>query len=218
MKICTDACILGAWFAATTRSARRVLDIGSGTGLLMMMLAQKLDARIDGIEIEQRCFEQLQNNVSQNGWSKRLRALHGDVRSFSSAERYDFIITNPPFFDNDVRSQDEREQLAKHSQQLSLTDLLGAIDKHLDVEGAFGILLPYHRWQHFHDLAIACGFFQHHQLFIRHSPLHPNFRAILQYGRQQPDSIGQTQMSIHKSGGGYSDEFVALLRDYYLYL
>lgn len=218
MKVCTDACILGAWFAATTGKVNRILDIGSGTGLLMMMLAQKVEAEIHGVEIDQACFQQLKKNISQNFWSSRLQAVHGDIRTYSPAAPYDFIITNPPFFENDLQSQDEREQLAKHSQQLSLGELLQSIDKHLHVDGTFGILLPHSRWTHFNDLAIASGFFLCKKLFIRHSPMHPHFRSLLQYSRKQVESIKEMDIIINKVEGGYTDQFVALMKDYYLYL
>lgn len=218
MKVCTDACILGAWFAATIGQVDRVLDIGSGTGLLMLMLAQKVEADIDGVEIEERCFEQLEINISHAPWSARVRASYGDIRTYSAAAPYSFIITNPPFYENDLVSADSGDQLAKHSQQLSLRELVESIDKHLNNQGTFGVLLPYHRWKYFDTLATGSGFHPLSKAFIRHSPSHPHFRAILHYGRQPGKKIEQTNLSIHKCEGGYSDEVSALLKDYYLYL
>ena len=124
MKVCTDACILGAWFGTKLPSNIRVLDIGSGTGLLIMMLAQNIEAAIDGIEIDLPAFKQLQENISQNEWKKRIHVYPGDIRNFSFPQQYDFIISNPPFFENDLASESLAEQTAKHSKDLSLDELI----------------------------------------------------------------------------------------------
>jgi tRNA1Val (adenine37-N6)-methyltransferase len=105
MKVCTDACILGAWFAAKIPEYCTVLDIGSGTGLLMMMLAQRTRSEIYGIEIDLSSYKQLKENISQNKWKERLKVFPGDARTYSFASKYDFIIVNPPFFENDLESE-----------------------------------------------------------------------------------------------------------------
>ena len=115
MKVCTDACILGAWFADTIAQRSSVLDIGSGTGLLMMMLAQRSQTPIHGIEIDPAAYEQLRENTGQNGWKDRLTVFNGDVRTFSFPQQYDFIISNPPFFEDDLQSANNREQPASPS-------------------------------------------------------------------------------------------------------
>src|SRR5580698_8970408 len=94
MKVCTDACILGAWFADKAPAYARILDIGSGTGLLMLMLAQKHKGEIRGIEIDLDAFHQLKANVDKCPWQHLLKAYPGDIRSFSFPERFDFIISN----------------------------------------------------------------------------------------------------------------------------
>src|SRR5688572_23080686 len=145
MKVCTDACILGAWFAPKIPDVGTVLDIGSGTGLLMMMLAQQSESEIHGIEIDLAAFKQLKENIGQNGWKERMKVFPGDARSFSFPMKYNFIISNPPFFENDLASDAEEEQVAKHSKMLKVEELVQAIDDNLDSQGSFGVLLPYHR-------------------------------------------------------------------------
>jgi tRNA1Val (adenine37-N6)-methyltransferase len=130
---------------------KKILDIGSGTGLIMLMLAQNTEAEINGIEIDPIAFQQLEENIQQNSWSPRLNVFQGDVRHFDFSERYDFIITNPPFFENDLLSTSKEEQTAKHSTALNFEELLQAIDKQLTAEGSFGILLPYHRESEFNQ-------------------------------------------------------------------
>jgi len=218
MKVCTDACILGAWFSAKIPQYATVLDIGSGTGLLMMMLAQRSQAEIHGIEIDLTAFKQLQENTSQNDWKERLKVFAGDARSFHFPLKYDFIISNPPFFENDLLSTSDREQVAKHSKHLTLEAHVEVIASNLQPHGAFGILLPYHRWQEFNKLALQQNFSLTEKLIVRHTPKHAPFRAILHYTRNQDHFAPDLELNIKDENGGYTREFVELLKDYYLYL
>lgn len=219
MKVCTDACILGAWFAEKVPNHAAILDIGSGTGLLMMMLAQKSKAVIHGIELDITCFRQLKKNISQNIWKERLKAFPGDVRAYSFPGKYDFIISNPPFFENDLAPQNEENKVARHSRELSLNELIDVIDRNLSDHGAFGILLPFDRWEYFNKMTGTKNFHLSETLFIKHSPSHEFSRAILHYSRNKENYIPEFEMSMHKQDDtGYTEEFVDLLKDYYLYL
>jgi tRNA1Val (adenine37-N6)-methyltransferase len=218
LKVCTDACILGAWFAAKVPDYSSILDIGSGTGLLMMMLAQKTSAEIHGIEINLDCFKQLKENISQNKWRERLKAFPGDARTFIFPNKYDFIISNPPFFENDLLSEKEDEQVARHSKTLSLEELVDVIDQNLQPDGGFGILLPYHRWEYFNNLASGKGFSVTEKLFVKQTPRHSHFRAILHYSRGKENFAPGFELVIQSEEGKYSSEFVELLKDYYLKL
>lgn len=219
MKVCTDACILGAWFSNRIAHYTTILDIGSGTGLLMMMLAQRSQAVINGIEIDPDCYKQLQDNISQHEWKERLAVFHGDVRSYALPQQYDFIITNPPFFENDLQGNNTQEQVAKHSTQLTLNELIKVIDRNLKPGGGFGILLPYHRWEYFNQLATQGGFHLTERLFVKQSPKHPYFRAILQYNRNQDAAVASaTELTIQQEDRTYTPAFTELMKDYYLYL
>ena len=218
MKVCTDACILGAWFSTKISQYSRVLDIGAGTGLLMMMLAQRAQAEIHGIEIDGAAFTQLQENTSQNDWKQRLQVFQGDARSFQFPHKYDFIISNPPFFESDLLSANDREQIAKHSKLLNLDELLPVIAGNLQPHGAFGILLPYHRWEYFHKLASQHNFSLIEKLVVKQTPKHAPFRVILHYTRNKVDWAPTIDLTIQQIDRAYTPEFAALLKDYYLYL
>lgn len=218
MKVCTDACILGAWFSAKIPEYATVLDIGSGTGLLMMMMAQRSHAEIHGIEIDLASFKQLKENISQNKWKERLKVFPGDARTYGFPMKYDFIITNPPFFEDDWQAEDERDQIAKHSKLLTLGELIPVISNNLQPHGAFGILLPYHRWEYFDKLASQQHFYLTEKLFIKQSLRHPYFRAILHYSRSREDFAPSFDLVIQKEDGSYTEDFIELLKDYYLYL
>jgi tRNA1Val (adenine37-N6)-methyltransferase len=219
MKVCTDACILGAWFADKAPAFARVLDIGSGTGLLMLMLAQKHKGDIRGIEIDLDAFHQLQDNVAKSPWRQLLRVYPGDVRSFSFPEKFDFIISNPPFFENDLPASSPTANLARHSKELTLSELLEAIDMNLSHKGSFGVLLPYHRTAWFEEQAVTRhGFTLNEKLLVRQTPRHDFFRSVLHFSRQKDNFIPITELSIQDDTGAYTEDFTELMQDYYLNL
>jgi tRNA1Val (adenine37-N6)-methyltransferase len=218
MKVCTDACILGAWFAEKAPAYSSVLDIGSGTGLLMLMLAQKHKGDIKGIELDLDAFRQLKANISKSPWRQQLKVFPGDVRFFSFPDRFDFIITNPPFYEGDLPAATEAANLARHSLELTLTELLGAIDANLSGEGSFGILLPYHRADWFARQAALSGFHLKEKLSVRQSSRHDFFRSILHFSRLRDNTIVTAELTIRDDAGAYTEDFVMLMKDYYLYL
>jgi len=218
MKVCTDACILGAWFSEKTPAYSSVLDIGSGTGLLMLMLAQKHKGEIQGIELDLSAFKQLKDNIGQSRWRGELKVFPGDVRQFNFPHKFDFIITNPPFYERDLETDSHARNLARHSKELTLAELLAAIDENLSAEGSFGILLPYHRVNYFEGLAASRHFHLRERLLVRQTPRHDLFRAVLHFSRNKENFIPETELSIQDERGQYTDEFVELMRDYYLKL
>jgi tRNA1Val (adenine37-N6)-methyltransferase len=216
MKVCTDACIFGAWFAEKIPSYSLILDIGSGTGILMLMLAQKNKAEIHGIEIALSCYKQLKENINSNDWKDRMTVFPGDVRQHSFQDQYDFIIANPPFFENDLPSASKNKNIAKHSKQLTLAELIKIIAVNLKPAGTFGVLLPEERSPYFEDLAFVQGFYLREKLLIRQTPKHPFFRAVLHFSRNKNELTSVYELIIKNESGNYTPEFSELMRDYYL--
>jgi tRNA1Val (adenine37-N6)-methyltransferase len=219
MKVCTDACILGAWFADKAPAYARILDIGIGTGLLMLMLAQKHKGDIRGIEIDLDAFHQLKDNIAKSSWRQLFKVYPGDVRSFSFPEKFDFIISNPPFYENDLPASSPTANLARHSKELTLSELLDSIDTNLSHNGSFGVLLPYHRAAWFEEQA-ATGhrFILKEKLLIKQTPRHDFFRSILHFSRQKDNFIPVTELTIQDTTGAYTEDFTELMKDYYLTL
>ncbi|MBK7433788.1 MAG: methyltransferase [Chitinophagaceae bacterium] len=214
MKVCTDACLFGASIPAG--NYRHILDIGTGTGLLSLMLAQKIpEANIDAVEIDADAATQAKENFNASPWGESLQVCHTDILSYSADKPYNLIISNPPFFEGDLQSDDESRNKAKHHTSLNLRQLLEVADRHLEPDGIFAILLPYHRLVYFEDLAREYGFHVNRKILIRQTPKHDFFRAILFLSNEKTDSV-TTEMSIRGSNNEYSEEFVGLLRDYYL--
>jgi tRNA1Val (adenine37-N6)-methyltransferase len=216
MKICTDSCILGAWTALRLDGVKKILDIGAGTGLLSLMLAQKSEALLDTIESDPESARQAEENIIQSPWPERIRLIEGDVRRFSFEDDYDFIITNPPFYESDLRSPVDKKNRARHDESLTLETLVTVIRSCLRANGAFSILLPFQRTEYFEKLARDNGFFLKEKLTIRQTPRHAPFRTICICGNRKPDSLAVEELTIKDDHGRNSFEFKDLMMDYYL--
>lgn len=218
MKVCTDACLFGAFVASRFQSAPsrlHVLDIGAGTGLLSLMLAQKIPgAQIDAVEIDKQAAEQAKENFKTSPWKDRLHTHHRPIQEFGF-NKYDLIISNPPFFDNDLKSENPKRNLALHSTALGLDDLLDIIQKHLGAGGRFAVLLPYHRSANFINHALLKDFHLQEEISVKQTSKHPYFRSMLLFGRNKV-AVKHSDMCIKEKNDDYSDEFKELLSDYYL--
>ena len=174
MKVCTDACILGAWVANTIEasSIKNILDIGCGTGLLSLMLAQKIEASIEAIEINLDAANQATENISNSPWSENIQVIHTSLQNFISSKKYDLIISNPPFYEDDLRSGDEHKNAAKHDTALKLVELILFVKDHLADKGIFAVLLPFQRVNYFEKRVNEYGLFIQEKLLIKQSPQH----------------------------------------------
>ncbi len=218
MKVCTDACLLGAYAASVLRNDElNILDIGTGTGLLALMLAQKTPAQIDAVEINEAAASQAAENVAASPWAANVRVIHTDIKTFPPGKKYDLIISNPPFFEDDLRSADQSKNDAKHNSGLTMTKLLKIIQQLLSTAGAATLLLPYARTAFVQATAAKMGFFVSAKIKVRPSPRHDFFRTILVLTQQEADLI-EEEIFIHDEQRNYSPRFASLLKDYYLKL
>jgi tRNA1Val (adenine37-N6)-methyltransferase len=226
LKVSTDSCLFGAWVASKVKGYKvegkrnkieNLLDIGAGTGLLMLMLAQQCEALIDGVEIDVASYEQAKENISASPWKERLCLLFGDVKQFAFEKKYDLIISNPPFYENDLKSDATNRNMAMHDTGLKLDELLQVVDKNLSDEGWFTVLLPYHRANKFIADAEVCDFWVIKRTDVKQTVNHSFFRTMLLFGRRIVESE-KDSVSIKDEKNEYTDAFVKLLKDYYLYL
>ena len=221
MKVCTDACLFGAYAAAAMvegkLTANNILDIGTGTGLLSLILAQKIPAQIDAVEIDKASYYQARENFEESPWKERLQIFHADILQFDSEKKYDCIISNPPFFEKDLKSEDEKKNAAKHDTALTLQQLLKVVVKNLDDGGIFLVLLPYHRINHCNEEAEKNGLYLSKKVLVKQTPLHAWFRGMLFFSQHQTASVKE-EISIRDKMGDYTGKFMDLLQDYYLYL
>jgi tRNA1Val (adenine37-N6)-methyltransferase len=218
LKVCTDACLFGAWLATKIGNEKRILDIGSGTGLLMLMMAQNSPASIHGIEIDGPSAAQCAENLNASPWSQRLKVWQEDARHFAAEESYDWVISNPPFFENDLKSESQQEKVAKHSQSLNLKELLQVFENNLQPAGQFGLLLPYNRKEEWEALVTSRGWHLQTELMAQQTPKHSYFRWMGIYSKTPTPSLLSEALVIQEADGTYSPAFVRYLAPYYLKL
>lgn len=218
MKVCTDACLFGAWAAnkiSEYKDVENILDIGAGTGLLSLMLAQKTYANIVAIEINKEAATQASENFNASPWKKRLSIFNTPVQKYETEKKYDLILCNPPFFENDLRSPQQEKNTAKHDTDLTMAGLVETINKYLIPGGYAMIMVPFHRVEYMVAIANTVGLYSIEKLYVRHSPVHDNFRAFLLLSRDRiPEKC--TSMSIYDENRKYTTAFRDLLKEYYL--
>ena len=223
MKVCTDACLFGAWSAADTQiqNAKYILDIGSGTGLLSLMLAQLSKAHITAIEIEDDAFEQTKTNFDLSPWKDRLNAIHSSVQDYATKNKnnlFDCIITNPPFYEGDLNSPDNAKNLAAHSTALPWDALAEAAASLLQENGAWYVLVPTLRAYTMQKFASTYGLQLSQECLMYNDAKHLPIRAMLKFVKQKESAIQRHKIVIKNADQSYTTEFINYLKDYYLHL
>lgn len=215
MKVTSLACIQGAWLPDF--HPQRILDIGAGTGLLTLMAAQKHDGYIDAVEIQPDAYQQLVSNTSESPWHRRITCHLADIRDFAkdNSTTYDLIITNPPFFQNQLQSEDPKINQARHSTDLVVDELLAVVSKLLKSDGIASILLPLVETRNMINQSRLWSLNAIKQLIIHDQPQKPP-RAIVTYLSKIPEKPVRQVLSIKNSQNDWSDKYIALLRPYYL--
>ena len=218
MKVCTDACLFGAFINLEPNSS--VLDIGSGTGLLSLMLAQRFEqATFTGVEIDQDACTQAAQNVANSAYFARIQMVHAKIQDFNYPARFDTIISNPPFFQEDLKSPTEKKNQAHHAVTLNFEDLLSSIERLLKETGNFFILLPTNEAAVFQQYAARNGWYLLQNLTVRNSSIHKPFRQIMKFSRfkMTTNLLEDNVLDIYESKSrAYTHVFKKLLEPYYL--
>lgn len=221
MKVTTEACLFGAWAAEQLKMGtppENMLDIGAGTGLLSLMVAQQHHTHITGIELDHAAAVQCSANFTISPWAERLTLTEGDVRIFPLKKTFDGVISNPPFYENELVSPVKGRQLAHHSAELSLKELLQRVQTLLNETGKFMVLLPWKRRDELFSLAGDNHLHILHQCSVRNSPKHPWFRLMAVLSLNNTSRLTEESISIRDEQNNYSAEFIRLLQPYYLNL
>jgi len=217
MKVGTDAVLLGAW--VNTGGVRQILDVGTGTGLIALMCAQRSEALIDAVEIDQAAAEQAFENVSNCLWSSRIKVIKDSFQHFAqsdSALKYDLIVSNPPYFSNSLKSPQKTRSLARHNDELSMESLLFYSARLLNSGGVLGIIVPFDGYRNIVASAHFNGFYVMRQLLIRPKEGKNFTRVMLELSMKSKQEI-INELTLRKAGSNdYTEEFKLLTRDFYL--
>ena len=214
MKVTTDASLLGAY--ADVEEAKRILDIGAGTGLLSLFAAQRSIANIDAVELDCLAAKQATQNFANSPWSDRLMLIEMDIRDYAEQHRevYDCIITNPPFFTDSTVNPCQRSALARHNTYLPLSDLMQAINQLLSPDGVVWILLPLVESEKIIQLASSLSLYPKERMLVRNSNRHQPHREIMTLSREQLVNE-QSIFTLYKEHPFHTRAAAALFSPYY---
>ncbi|NQW77864.1 MAG: methyltransferase [Chitinophagaceae bacterium] len=231
MKVCTDACLFGAWVSQKTlvQNSNSIVDIGTGTGLLSLMLAQVTEtskASITAIEIEAQAAAEANSNFNISKWSDRLTIVNDAVQNFTASSKgllFDIVISNPPFYEGDLKSPDANKNKAAHSTELPWSILVENVSSLLSDAGAFFVLVPTLRAYTMQKLAEAHQLQLVEEVLVYNDAKHLPFRSFLNFTKaklpiDKEISVLRNKIVIKNTDNTYSTAFTELLKDYYLHL
>ena len=226
MKVGTDGVLLGAW-APILSSTHRLLDIGTGTGLIALMLAQRIldqnnnsTFKIDAIDIDQSSIEQAAENINNSPFAEFITTHFTALQNYSPTEKYDTIVCNPPYFVASLKCPDANRTQARHTDSLSFDDLLQHSSRLLNDEGTLSVILPVNEGNQLIQLASQYGFSLAKLVHIHPTPTSDPKRLLMHFTKQTANSIQspieESQLTIELARHQYTPEYTALTRDFYL--
>jgi len=214
-KVGTDSFLLGAW--ANVSNAKRILDIGTGTGILTLMCAQRTKATITAIEVEKEAFEQAVENFRNSPWHDRIKYYHTSLERFIQVrEKYDVIICNPPFFMNAIISPDAKRTLARHAHLLTLFDIVVFAKKRLNTSGHVSLIMPIEHLQYFLDLIKANKWFVHRLTKVYPKIGKDAHRILIEFGKEKRGLEYDELIVESEKRHIYTKKYYELTKDYYL--
>ena len=217
MKIGTDGVLLGAW-ASIDHHPFSILDIGAGTGIIALMLAQRSSAElIDAMEIDDDAYEQCVDNFENAPWGDRLFCYHAALEEFVDEieDKYDLIISNPPFYSEDYKTEDKQRDLARFADALPFDHLIDSASKLLADHGVFCLIVPFKEENHIIELASKVSLFPNKILHVRGNPDSDIKRSLLQFSSTRTD-LEINELIIETERHQYTDDYINLTKDFYL--
>jgi len=218
MKIGTDGVLLGAWVPLENQPFS-ILDIGAGTGVIALMLAQRSHAeQIDALEIDEEAYEQSVDNFENSPWSDRLFCFHAGLDEFMEEpeDEYDLIVSNPPFYTDDFKSATEQRDLARFADAMPFEDLIEAADLLLSENGIFAVIIPFKEEESF--LALAKEFELHPLKItrVKGTPTTEIKRSLLAFSRNEKIDFPTDELIIETARHIYTPEYIELTKEFYL--
>lgn len=214
MRINTDGVLIAA--IATHEDPKHLLDIGTGTGVIALMLAQRFpDAFVDAVEIDQSAAEAAYDNFENSPFDVRLNLFPGDFAHFDSEFKYDLVVSNPPYFVNDLKSPEQRKSIARHADEDFFERMARKVASLLSADGVFWVILPVKQAEELIYKSVLFGLFPSRIIHVYSDEDKPEFRQIVCFsfadqGRKEEDFY------IYASRGIYTEAYVALLKDFFL--
>lgn len=218
MKIGTDGVLLGAW-APIEHIPNQILDIGTGTGIIALMLAQRSNAtQIDALEIEENAYEQATDNFENSPWYDRLFCFHAGLDEFMDEpeDEYDLIVSNPPFYSEDYKTNNEQRDLARFQDALPFEDLIEAADLLLSENGVLAVIIPFKEEDRFMALANEFELYPIQITHVKGTPTTEIKRSLLALSRNNIETPTINELVIEIGRHEYTPEYIALTKEFYL--
>ena len=218
MKVGTDGVLLGAW-TPIENNPFSILDIGTGTGIIALMLAQRSNAeQIDALEIDEEAYEQAVDNFENSPWSDRLFCYHAGLDEFidEPEDEYDLIVSNPPFYSENYKTDDSQRDLARFQDAMPFEDLIEAADLLLSENGVFAVIIPYKEEERFIDLCAAVELFPIKITRVKGTHKTQIIRSLLAFKRFELPVLDANELVIEINRHEYTDEYIELVKDFYL--
>ena len=213
MKVGTDGCLLGGWFDCS--KSENILDIGCGSGLIAIMGAQRSNARITGIEIDNNAAIQAKENVKNSPWSERIEIINCDFLEYITGKRFDTIVCNPPYFVNSLKCNKSQRTLARHSDSLNCRDFFAKCAEISTLASTVSIIIPNDIAEEWLSVAKENGFHASRITYIKTTPKKAPKRVLIEFARNGANCIEST-LIFENERGEYSEEVKDILRDFYL--
>lgn len=213
MKVNTDGVLLGAW--VDVQGVHNALDVGTGSGIIALMLAQRGVKHIEAIELDADAAAQAKENFTTSPWASGLTLHHMPLQQFEPSRAFDLIISNPPYFDNAYKTPIANRNLARHNDSLPLGDLMGFATKHLSNNGHLALILPTDLEANAIAAATICGLHPQKCCYVRGTVGGETKRIMMSFGRKKID-VKVEQLAIETAPLQYTDEYRQLTKDFYL--
>ncbi len=216
MKIGTDAVLLGAW-ASIRLNPFSILDIGAGTGIISLMLAQRSSAEvIEAIEIDDNAYEQCVDNFENSEWSDRLFCYHASLQEFAEEidDTYDLVVCNPPFYSEDYKTSDASRDLARFQDAMPFEHLIPCVSKLLSDIGKFSVIIPFKEENRFIDLALKTGLYINDILRVRGNSTSEIKRSLLEFSFVE-NNVETKELTIETERHKYTQDYIGLTKDFY---
>jgi len=218
MKVGTDGVLLGAW-CPIDNNPFSILDIGTGTGIIALMLAQRSHAeQIDALEIDEGAFEQAVENFENSPWSDRLFCFHAGLDEFvdEPEDEYDLIISNPPFYSEDYKTNNSQRDLARFQDAMPFEDLIEAADLLLSENGIFSVIIPFKEEERFIDLCAKVELYPVKITRVKGTHSTPIVRSLMAFKRYELAVLTADELVVETSRHVYTDEYINLTKEFYL--
>lgn len=213
MKVGTDGVLLGAW--APVEETKNILDIGTGTGLVAVMLAQRSKASIVALEIDAAAAEQAQENINRSPWQERIEVINKDFKQFVPGSKFDAVVSNPPYFVDSLNCPDKQRNSARHNSDLTYKELFKGVSKILSPDGLFTIIIPTDVEKQVKETALAYAMYPVRQLYVITKPGSSPKRTLISFSFHDKKCDTEqllTEIARHQ----YSEEYIRLTKEFYL--